>query len=675
MVAHEHASRLLSFNIRRPNRTNRANGLYANGNHQCEVIIDIVKQLRAADGTWVVALLTDEERSSVAVVEWSEQHNEKLPRGWSCDTQKNRYDIGLWAKESVNENSKNTVTEFASHPQAESVVRYLRCDLDVAVGPVRFMARIVIDGKIYTTHFSQGAAAFESSVTLVPEQPFYLDVRDLEVYEDNGAYFASSSNAVVMAAVYYWQPPAGVFFVENRGIAEPINLPGDGAAFDSSLSRTVEGWIGLSYKAGTLTNKNEIGQTLEIGELHQGLGVPDEHALVRFNERPTIMRAIKVISNLFVFPEHYERRPWRLLDNFGTEHTFTLEGDTQGNLYLRNASEVGSYYLEHFEIMLPNGQALTDALYSNGRHQCQVEVEVIMMQRRPDGSTVQAKLTDAQRNSLTLTRFSLNNNEPLPNGWSCDKEKNIYDLGLRNLGAETGVGQGQNVERETANSKRQNAIGSPKEVVNRYLRVDAGTRHERVRFMAVIDVDGVRYTTNYSHDDISFISYVTIGFVPPYRLWVSDLIQYDDQSAYDDFFCDIDVYYWTPRSGERFLVNRGLDSPLFLPLEGRSATSSYCLAVGPIRTYKGGIVYGKDVANPKVLVSDISKSHPLGGHGVVRFNERSTIMRAVRYRENQDWGVQLDHQSRWRLWDNYGCEQVYIIVGSDVGNLLGLKDG
>lgn len=114
---------------------------------------------------------------------------------------------------------------------------------------------------------------------------------------------------------------------------------------------------------------------------------------------------------------------------------------------------------------------------------------------------------------------------------------------------------------------------------------------------------------------------------------------------------------------------------MFLPLEGRSATSSYCLAVGPIRTYKGGIVYGKDVANPKVLVSDISKSHPLGGHGVVRFNERSTIMRAVRYRENQDWGVQLDHQSRWRLWDNYGCEQVYIIVGSDVGNLLGLKDG
>lgn len=107
---------------------------------------------------------------------------------------------------------------------------------------------------------------------------------------------------------------------------------------------------------------------------------------------------------------------------------------------------------------------------------------------------------------------------------------------MRNLGAETGVGQGQNVERETANSKRQNAIGSPKEVVNRYLRVDAGTRHERVRFMAVIDVDGVRYTTNYSHDDISFISYVTIGFVPPYRLWVSDLIQYDDQSAYDDFF-------------------------------------------------------------------------------------------------------------------------------------------
>ena len=667
MVAHEHASRLLSFSIRRPNRTNRANGLYANGNHQCEVIIDIVKQLRAADGTWAVALLTDEERSSVAVVEWSEQHNEKLPRGWSCDTQKNRYDIGLWAKDSDNEYSKSTVTEFACHPQSESVIRYLRCDLDVAVGPVRFMARIVIDGKIYTTHFSQGGAAFESSVTLVPEQPFYLDVRDLEVYEDPGAYFASSSNAIVMAAVYYWQPPAGVCFVENRGIAEPINLPGDGAAFDSSLSRTVEGWVGLSYKAGTLTNKNEVGQTLEIGELHQGLGVPDEHALVRFNERPTIMRAIRVVSNRFVFPEHHERRSWRLLDNFGTEHTFTLEGDSQGNLYLRNASEVGSYYLEHFEIMLPNGQTLTDALYSNGRHQCQVEVEVIMMQRRPDGSTVQAKLTDAQRNSLTLTRFSLNDHEPLPSGWSCDKGKNIYDLGLRSMGAEA--------VRETATSKRQNAMGPPKEVINRYLRVNAGTPHERVRFMAVIDVDGIRYTTNYDHDDISFISYVTIGFVPPYRLWVSELIQYEDHDAYQDYFCDVDVYYWTPRSGERFLVNQGLDSPLFLHQEGKSSTSSYCTGYIPDRTYKGGIVYGKDVANPKVVISDISKTHPDGDQKVVRFDRRSTIMRAVRYRDNQFWGVQLDHQSKWRLWDNYGCEQVYVIDYSDGGNFLGLKDG
>lgn len=193
--------------------------------------------------------------------------------------------------------------------------------------------------------------------------------------------------------------------------------------------------------------------------------------------------------------------------------------------------------------------------------------------------------------------------------------------------------------------------------------------------MAVIDVDGIRYTTNYDHDDISFISYVTIGFVPPYRLWVSDLIQYDDQGAYQDFFCDVDVYYWTPRSGERFLVNRGLDSPLFLHQEGKSSTSSYCKGYLPNRTYKGGIVYGKDVANPKVVISDISKSHPDGDHKVVRFDRRSTIMRAVRYRDNQFWGMQLDHQSKWRLWDNYGCEQVYVIDYSDGGNLLGLKDG
>ena len=671
MVVRE-SSRLLSFVISRPNKRDEANGLYANGNHQCEVIIDIVKQSSAADNTWTSAGLTDEERSSLTIVEWSEHDHGELPHGWSCDKERNCYDLGLWSRASVSESLRENVTAVAADSQVERMSRYLRCDLGAAMGPVRFMARVVIDGEIYTTHFSKGECAFESSIVISPEYPFYLNVEDLEHYEDLTAFFATSSSFFFIGNVHYWTPPSALKFVENKGIEEALRLPGDGAAFDSTLSRRLnKNPPGVAHKVGTLTNKNQIGQTLEIGEIHQGVGLPNLQKPVKFNERPTIMRAINLFSNAFSFSEHYGRRAWRLLDNFGTEHTFALDSDVEGNIYLLGASEVGSHYLKTFEIMLPGGGTSTEELYSNGRHQCKVEVEVVVMQLRADGSSVQVPLTTEQRNSLTITVFSNNANEPLPRGWSCDKDKNIYDVGLRRAGAEA-VSTDQGTETEAASRWRREAV----DVVNRYMRADPSASNEKVRFMATIDVDGVRYTTNYSFGDISFSSYVIIGSVRPYKLGVHELVQHTDIHAYQDDYCDIDVYYWTPPSGLRFLVNRGLDSPLFLPWEGRSSTSSYNNNFDRWeRTYKGGIVYGKDVPNPTVLISDIFKGHPHGDQTVVKFNDRPTIMRAVRYRENKFRDVALDHKSKWRLWDNYGCEQVYMIERADSGNVISLKDG
>ncbi|WP_248752667.1 hypothetical protein [Pseudomonas sp. MWU15-20650] len=671
MVVCEKSSRLLSFIIRRPNKADKANGLYANGNHQCEVLIDIVKQVRAADDTWSVAALTDNERSSVTVVQWSEEDSESLAQGWNCDELKNRFKRGLWSGDSVNECSEESTRELASDPRAETVKRYLRCHFGAAVRSVKCMARVVIDGEVYTTHCSRGQVVFESSITVNAEHPFSLEVKDLEQYEDTGAFFASRSLTIFLGSVYYWTPPAGLSFVENRGIGDSVPLPGDGEAFDSALSRRLAGGVpGFEYMAGTLTNKNQIGETLKIKEVYQGPGLPDEDAPVRFNEKSTIMRAVRLMSNGFSFPEHYKRRPWHLLDNFGTEHTFTLDGDSAGNLYLLGPSELGSLFLSTFEIMLPGGQTSTDELYSNGRHQCKVEVEVVVMQLRPDGSSLQVPLTSAQRNSLTITVFSNDVNEPLPRGWSCDKDKNIYDVGLRKSGG-TVVGKDQGTETEVATGRHERGL----EVVNRYLRVDSSASHEKVRFMAAIEVDGVRYTTNYIKDDFNFLSYVTIGSVSPYTLRADELVLYADHNAYDDFFCDIDVYYWTAPSGLRFLVNRGLDSPLFLPWEGKSSTSSYCFGIQDFRTYKGGIVYGKDVPDPRVLISDIFSGHPQGDQKVVKFNQRTTIMRAVRFRENKHRYILVDHQSKWRLWDNFGCEQVYEIVSADFGNLIELKDG
>ena len=669
MVARE-SSRLLSFVISRPNKTDEENGLYANGNHQCEVIIDIVKQSLASNNTWTSAGLTDEERSSLTIVEWSEHDHDKLPHGWNCDKERNGYDLGLWSRASVNESSREAVTEVAGNSHAERVSRYLRCDLGAAVGSVRLMARVVIDGEIYTTHLSKGECAFESSIVIKAEYPLYLDVEDLEQYIDRTAFFATSSSYVFMGNVHYWTPPSGLRFVENKGIDTPLRLPGDGDAFDSTLSRLLpNGPSGFAHKVGTLTNKNEIGQPLTIGEVHQGIGLPDLQRPVKFNEQPTIMRAINLLSNAFSFPEHYGRRAWKLVDNFGTVQTFALDSDSEGSPYLLGASEVGSKYLKTFEIMLPGGGTSTEELYSNGRHQCQVEVEVAVMQLRPDGSSVQVPLTSVQRDSLTITVFSTNANEPLPSGWSCDKDKNIYDVGLRRAGAEA-VSTDQGTETEATSRRRREAV----DVVNRYMRIDSNASNERIRFMATIEVDGVLYSTNYRVGDITFNSSVIIGSVRPYKLWVRDLVQHTDIHAYQDDYCDIDVYYWTPPSGLRFLVNRGLDSPLYLPWEGRSATSSYNEGRG-FYVFKGGIVYGKDAPDSRVLISDIFKEHPHGDQKVVRFNERPTMMRAVRYRENSPRDVEVDHRSKWRLWDNYGCEQVYMIEKRDSGNLIGLIDG
>ncbi|AZE76827.1 hypothetical protein [Pseudomonas synxantha] len=532
------------------------------------------------------------------------------------------------------------------------------------------MARVVIEGKTYTTHCSKGDFAFESSIVINPESPIYLDVGELEHHEDLTAFSHFVLPNIFMGWVHYWTPPLGFKFVENKGFDKPLVLPGDGNAFDSTLSRLVENVApGFFYKAGTLTNKNEIGQTLEIGEIHSGPGLPDPHAPVRFNERLTIMRAVQLVSNNFSFSEHHGRKAWRLMDNFGTEQAFALEGDRKGNLCLLGRSEIGFRYPTVFKITLPGGKVSTNELYSNGRHQCQVEVEVELMQLQLVGNPVRVPLNSKERDSLTITVFSTNADEPLPRGWSCDKEKNIFDIGIRRSATE--VDDAVHVaEAEMVSRRRLDAV----DVVERYMRVDPNASSKSVRFMAIIEVDGVRYTTNYVGDEFTFLSYVDIDFIRPYKLLERELVlHYDAEALWDGVF-DIDVYYWTPPSGLRFLFNRGLDSPVSLSWEGKISESFYAISAGTY-TNKGGVVCGKDVANPTLLLSDIYTGHPEGDSKVIRFNERSTIMRLVRFRQIGNKDVRLDNRSRWRLWDNYGCEQVYIVEQADGGLHIVLEDG
>ena len=81
MVAHSSNIRLSGLSIGFAGRTEAANGLYANGRHQCEVVIEVVKETRGPDGEWIATPLTDEERASVTVVEWSEHDTQTLTQG------------------------------------------------------------------------------------------------------------------------------------------------------------------------------------------------------------------------------------------------------------------------------------------------------------------------------------------------------------------------------------------------------------------------------------------------------------------------------------------------------------------------------------------------------------------------------------------------------------------
>ncbi len=494
MVAHASNCRLSGFSIRRPDCPEAANGLYANGRHQCEVIIDVVKETCGLDGVWSRALLTDEERASVTVVRWSEHDNQTLPAGWSCDEERNEFTLGLWRGKASQAQQCGEVVECIDPPKGESISRYLRCDPEAAIGPEVFMARIVTDGEVYTSHGSSKGAVFDSAVTISPVAPFELDAATLDLYMDTHAY-QSDSTYRTEVHVYYWTPPEGMSFVKNMGFDNPLGMPGEGKDFQSTQFYQSPLENRYSNTVGTLVNKDDPDSPLYLDEIREGLAVPSPNPPVRFNERPTIMRAIRLKSTL-VAENRNTNSVWRLLDNYGTEQKFLLsvagmELPGYPFLILTGTLVPPAYNLIRFDIKLPNGGVATSELYANGRHQCKVVVEVIIEQLQPDLSWELVRLTEEQRKSVSITRYSGNVNEPLPPGWSCDDEKNIYDAGLWRSNLEEGEGDKRTVV----------GAGSPKvqmEVVDRYMRLDSNIPIENVRFMASIQVGGVTYTTNYS---------------------------------------------------------------------------------------------------------------------------------------------------------------------------------
>lgn len=315
----------------------------------------------------------------------------------------------------------------------------------------------------------------------------------------------------------------------------------------------------------------------------------------------------------------------------------------------------GDVTLKRFDVELPNGQHWTNELYANGRHQCQLNILIVKQVEDADGYMIDTPLTTTERNSATITAFGLPG-AVLPGGWSCDRTKNQFDVGLRPLAAE-------------APAAEIKPVDSGVELIKLYMRADTRASMGTEKLMAKIVVGGRTFTTNGSFGGATFNTYVDIQLSRPYQLEITELSSYVDLDAYAhaNNAVDIDIYYYTPTpKGIRFVENRGLDSPVGVNGEGSHFQTSYVRDIGNGVRFKGGVVL---LDSGSLTVDKIQKNN---GSGSVLYNKMSTIMRAARYRGWMDT-PNSERQSGWRLWDNYGCEHVFFIGWVDNGNVLSLR--
>ncbi|MBR7212343.1 hypothetical protein E1K68_06035 [Pseudomonas sp. B2021] len=328
----------------------------------------------------------------------------------------------------------------------------------------------------------------------------------------------------------------------------------------------------------------------------------------------------------------------------------------------------GDISLKRFDIELPSGQLVTRELYANGRHQCRVSLLVVKIVEDERGIWVETPLTEVERASATVTQFGTPN-QPLPPGWYCDTEKNKFDAGLWRV-ADPG-------EQCTQASEPVELVpeATVVELIPRYMRAATSVRDDPVRFMGRITLGGKVFTTNGSAGGTIFYTYVDIFPMLAIRLLVRDLTEYQDLNAFSGEIAnnkiDIDVYYWMPPSGLRFIENKGLDNPVPVTLEGMYFQTSFIYNFSGGNRKKGGIVWKKDALGLQLRVDDVQR--PAGDNPFIEFNRYATIMRAIRYSGWID-SPNSERMSPWRLLDNFGCEHVFRIAHGDNRNLLRLVD-
>ncbi len=651
MIRQSANMRLAHFNVRFADGTYYTDALYANGHHQLEIVVEVIKEVVGRFNTWGNIPLTDSERASVEIVPVPTASHESKTVGWICDTEKNEYDPGLWNR-TGEDLSERVPRSIIADPRIEIVKRYIRVEENASLEPMQFMATIILDGESVTNSYSEWPTDFQSSVVVAPVLPPELLSTELKETIDYNALNVGNNLDV---DVYSWNGINGLRFVNNYGLTEPLFVQNEGLMF-----QTAYGFSG-KFKGGVF--KDSTAPHWYLDTIHQQLPdtEPGSNPVIR-RINASIMCAARLATTIPELPHLDSQSNWRLRDNFGTLHIFKIVPYESGN-QLTIVPVSLKRKVQFFRITLPNGQDSTNALYANSRHQCKVSIEVVVERETGDGGWVAVPLTPEEKASVTVTAYSANVNQPLPPGWSCDTEKNIYEAGLWDRSVEP-----------TGEQSAQKNAGSPAsiEVIDRYMRLSTGASIESRRFMARIVVGGKVYTTNFKEDDMDFNSWLHISPLRPYRLKAADLRQTRDDPFWDSTWkIDIDIYYWLPPSGLTFISHSGLDAPLQISHEGDYFHTSFCQKSG--KAYrKGGVVISKNIPGLRLRYNDIHRDAP--GHWdnpYIEFNRVNTIMRAV-WLSTERAITQGDVRTPWRLIDNYGSEHSFVM--REYGNALLLMD-
>ena len=152
------------------------------------------------------------------------------------------------------------------------------------------------------------------------------------------------------------------------------------------------------------------------------------------------------------------------------------------------------------------------------------------------------------------------------------------------------------------------------------------------------------------------------------------IVIYASKNYYDELSSDLDIYYARPvMGGVRFLMNRGLDTPLSLPGEGLKFQSCYAHSAGMFSSRKIGVLLGDDV-NAVVRFGDISNDGVVDPNVVIKADHHNTPMRIARLARLSIPFGSGDIKTPLRLIDNFGCEQAYYINQDEEGNVAYFTD-